>query len=64
MPKRKRLRIRTRAGASSRPRRRPRDPRSAAGELREARKGQAETAEELGNTRVPIATEPAFAFRP
>ncbi len=64
MPKRKRRRTRTRAGTSHRARRSPRDPRSAGGELREARKAQVETAEELGNTKVPIATEPAFAFKP
>jgi hypothetical protein len=63
-PKHKRLESRGRAGASSRARQRPRDPRSAAGELREVRKAQAETAEELGNVSVPMATEPAFAFQP
>jgi hypothetical protein len=64
MPKRKRLKTRTRSGTSSRTGRKPGDPRSAARELREARTAQAETSAQLKNATVPIAIEPAFAFKP
>jgi hypothetical protein len=32
--------------------------------LREVRKNQMETGDELRGTNVPIATEPAFVFKP
>jgi hypothetical protein len=64
MPTRKRPKTRTRVSAASRPRRGPRDPRSVIPELRDVRKNQVQTGEELKDARVPIATEPAFVFRP
>jgi hypothetical protein len=67
MPTRKRPRTRIRVRASSRsPRgpRGPRDPRSVIPELRDVRKNQIQTGEELRDANVPIGTEPAFVFRP
>lgn len=64
MPTRKRSKGRTRAAASPRATRRPRDPRSVARELRDVRKNQAETGEELRHANVPVVTEPAFVFKP
>lgn len=64
MPTRKRPRTRTRAGAASRPPRGPRDPRSVIPELRDVRKNQVQTGDELRDANVPIVTEPAFVFRP
>lgn len=42
--------------------RRRRDPRSAVMQVRQVRKAQAETGEELRETQVPISTEPAVVF--
>ena len=64
MPTRKRPRVRRRMRASSRSPRELRDPRSVLRELRHVRKNQIETGEELRDANVPIATEPAFVFRP
>jgi hypothetical protein len=61
MRTRKHARIRKRRPLS-RAARRPRDPRSVVPEVREVRKAQVETGEELRDTRVPISTEPAFVF--
>jgi hypothetical protein len=64
MPARKRPRIRRHVRASSRSPRRLRDPRSVLRELRDVRKNQIQTGEELRDANVPIVTEPAFVFRP
>ncbi|HET9002270.1 MAG TPA: hypothetical protein VFP86_21730 [bacterium] len=64
MPTRKRPRTRTRESAPSRPPRGPRDPRSVIPELRDVRKNQVQTGDELRDANVPIATEPAFVFQP
>jgi hypothetical protein len=64
MSKRKRPKSLSRAAASARPRRVTRDPRSVMRTLREVRKNQRETGDELRGTNVPIATEPAFVFKP
>jgi hypothetical protein len=41
-----------------------RDPRPVLRTLREVRKNQTETGEELRGTTVPVGTEPAFIFKP
>jgi hypothetical protein len=64
MPRRKRPKSRARADAPARPRRVTRDPRSVMRTLRDVRKNQVETGEELRETNVAIATEPAFVFKP
>ncbi len=64
MPTRRRLRTRTRAGTPPRSPRGPRDPRPVIPELRDVRKNQMQTGEELRDANVPIVTEPAFVFRP
>jgi hypothetical protein len=64
MRARKRFRVARRVRASSRSPRGLRDPRSVLRELREVRKNQIQTGEELRGANVPIVTEPAFVFRP
>ena len=64
MSKRKRPTSRVPAAAPGRPRRVTRDPRSVMRPLREVRKNQRETGDELRGTNVPVATEPAFVFKP
>lgn len=57
-------RKRPKSRAHARPRRVTRDPRSVMRTLRDVRKNQTETGEELRGTKVPVATEPAFVFTP
>jgi hypothetical protein len=64
MSRRKRPKSRARGAALARPRRVTRDPRPAMRTLREVRKNQMETGEELRGTTVPVGTEPAFIFTP
>ena len=64
MPTRKRPRVLRHMRVSSRSPRELRDPRSVLRELRDVRKNQSETGEELRDANVPIVTEPAFVFRP
>lgn len=64
MPTRKRPRARRHVRALTRSPRWLRDPRSVLRELRDVRKNQIQTGDELRDANVPIATEPAFVFRP
>lgn len=67
MPARKRVRTRARITARARRGRQGRATlrgRSGRRELVEVLNAQLESGEELRNARVPVATEPAFVFRP